>query len=100
MPIRLDKPRTMRFDLNAMVAFERAMGGKSIRTLSLVDPTDEERRALIWASLIHEDENLTINDVGRMISFGSLPDVYAAATEAVFAGIPDRKPEEETNPQT
>lgn len=62
-----DKPRHLKFDLNALADAEREVK-TGITTLF-----NEERmgvdtvRIFIWAGLKHEDKALTINKVGEMI---------------------------------
>jgi hypothetical protein len=68
--IELDKVRHLRFDLNAMSAYEDATGNSSF---SIGDNINAKNiRALLWASLIHEDEDLTIKQVGHMIHPGNM----------------------------
>lgn len=71
--IQLDKQRNLRFDLNAMAAYEEATGKSAF---SIGDDINAKSiRALLWASLIHEDEELTIEQVGSMIHTGNMTDI-------------------------
>jgi hypothetical protein len=99
VPITLDKPRNLRFDLNAMVAFERATG-KSIRDLDIIKATDEESRALIWSCLIHEDKDLKLEDVGALSGLAAFPEVWRLVGQAVFASLPEQKETKAELPQT
>lgn len=63
--ITFDKPRHIRFDLNALVEIE-AISGKSLTTL-LGDLSLTTLRDLTWAGLKHEDRRLTRERVGDLL---------------------------------
>ena len=71
--INLDKPRKLVFDLNAMAAYEEATGksatqiGENAGAIGL--------RALLWACFLHEDETLTLKEVGKLITAENMNDV-------------------------
>lgn len=74
--VKLDKERTLRLDLNAMVRFEQASGKSLLKqstwdTLSIADI-----RSLLWACLLHEDPELTVEQVGSMIHPGNMVQVF------------------------
>lgn len=79
--IVLDKERTIKFDLNALVEVEETLGFAltelenkfSIKTL----------RTLLHAGLVHEDAELTEKYVGSLIGFDNLPEVQEALTVAM-----------------
>lgn len=73
--IQLDKLRSLRFDLNAMAAYED-ITGKSAFSIG-DDISAKSIRALLWASLIHEDDKLTLEDVGSMIHTGNMSEITA-----------------------
>ena len=63
--IELDKARRLKYDVNAFVAIEEALGttlGRAFRSPGL-----REVRALLWAGLQWEDRDLTPEDVGDII---------------------------------
>ncbi len=74
--ILLDKERTLRFDFNACVAYERETG-QSISALK-DNPGFTSIRALIWAGLLHEEPKLTIERAGAMLDLADL-EVYSEA---------------------
>lgn len=96
MPIRsvafdlFDRPRNLRFDVNALADLEdRAKAG-------IAQLFSEERiglnalRLMLWAGLKHEDRTLTVERVGDMLSEylskgGSLEEVTQILSEAVEA---------------
>jgi hypothetical protein len=71
--INLDKPREMVFDLNAMAAYEDATGKSAFAISENINAGSI--RALLWATLMHEDDTLTIKDVGKMIHPGNMQEI-------------------------
>lgn len=65
--IKLDKERTLRFTTKAIAAFERKIG----KPFSKIDDFDDlyldEKLSLIWAGLLHEDKDLTVDGVFDLI---------------------------------
>lgn len=74
--VHLDKERNLAFPLMSLVRLKKEYG------LSLQDLADEQKAQdieniikVIWAGLIHEDKELTVEDVGYMIDISELPAV-------------------------
>lgn len=69
IPITLDRPRNLRFDINAFSDAEQAMGGSIFSVLA--DEAWALRfgvlRALLWAGLKHEDPALRQERVGALM---------------------------------
>lgn len=72
--VTLDKERNLAFPLMSLVRLKKEYG------LSLQDLSDQEKAQdienivkVIWAGLIHEDRELTVDDVGYMIDIAELP---------------------------
>lgn len=93
IPIELDKQRHMRMDWNAMYLAEESISkrspGKWVSIQSFTDLTKvsvADIRSLIWASLVHEDKDLTEWDVGRMIHAGNQEYVCECLVKAMEAG--------------
>lgn len=87
--ITLDKERNLLLDLNAMASFEEATG---ISLMSGIDTKNlgmKDYRALIWVCLIHEDEKLTIKQVGKMIHAGNLSEISTAIAKAFEVATPE-----------
>lgn len=98
IPIELDKPRTLRFDFNALCSFEDATG------LSVFNPdvltsnlSATKVRALLWAGLLDEDPGLSLKDVGVMLSSGNLSAITAKITAAIKAQTPERSGEDKAD---
>lgn len=79
--INLDKPRKMKLDLNAMAAYEEATGKSAFDIGKNISATNI--RALLWASLIHEDDTLTIKDVGAMINTSNMQEISSKINQLV-----------------
>lgn len=79
--INLDKPRKLVFDLNAMSAYEEVTGKSAFEIGEQV--TASSIRALLWACFIHEDDKLTLNDVGKLIHSGNMQEITKKMNEVV-----------------
>jgi hypothetical protein len=64
--IELDKPRTLRYGINALAKVEDSIG-KPIVGLDLEHLGIKELLAIVHAGLFHEDKTLTIEQVGDLI---------------------------------
>ena len=65
--IELDKPRKAMLTLNALIEFEEETG-KDLTKMKETDFSMKDMRALLWATLLYSDEDLTIRRVGNMIT--------------------------------
>jgi hypothetical protein len=90
--INLDKPRKLRFDLNAMVAFEQSTGKNLFNDnvfqskMSIADI-----RALLWACLqgdFQDNEELTEKDVGALVTMDNLMEVSTQLGKAFQLAMP------------
>lgn len=88
--VTLDKERCLRLDLNAMVSYEQA-SGESITTFGGEKPTALQIRALLWASLLHDDGDLRIEDVGAMVHAANLSEIATALGEVLRRSVPTVK---------
>lgn len=82
IPVDLDKERHLRYSLGAMKDIEDKFG--SLDQVSGVGDTIY----VIWRGLVHEDEDLTEDDVAEMVDGENLGDVMDAVARA-FGGDPD-----------
>lgn len=64
--INLDKPRTLRYGINALVKVED-LTGKSITALDLSHVGIKDLLIIVYAGLCHEDKTLTLEKVGDLI---------------------------------
>ena len=88
--VMLDKKRHIRFPLNALEKFEDVTGLKIFDMPAPTEMTIKQFKAFLWAGLIHEDETLTIEQVGDMIDSGNL-DKVTAAVNKVWAEVGETK---------
>lgn len=110
------KTYRLRYDLNALVALEEAFG---VSALALFDKlfgiSDEDRKALaagkvtdadfskkirvsdlrtlVWAGLLHDNRDLSKEDVGEAITLDGLPGVVTKCIEALSASFRTSTPE-------
>jgi len=64
--IELDRPRTLRYGMNALAKVEE-LTGKSMMSLDLQNVGIKDLLAIILAGLYHEDNTLTVEKVGDLI---------------------------------
>jgi hypothetical protein len=88
IPIKLDKERTLKYDLNAFAELEDRFGTIQKAFDELEKQKLKAVRAIVWAGLIHEDPKLTEQQVGSMLSFADLATILPAVTEAITAALP------------
>ncbi len=85
--IELDKKRLMKFDFNTLADAETMTGTNLLAGLS--NPSAGEIRAILWASLLHEDPALQLRDVGSMMTFDKLEYITERVTAGLTASLPD-----------
>lgn len=92
IPITLDKPRTLLYDFNAFIELEEIYGDVSTALEGLEKLKIKVVRDMIWAGLLHEDENLTPKQVGKMLHPSNIEEVAYKIAEAIGVSLPE--PEE------
>jgi len=85
------RERHLRFDLNAMAAFEEAAGKSILSGIETGKLGARDLRALIWACLLHEEETLTLKEIGTWITPDNMNEVAGKFAEAFGAAMPDVK---------
>lgn len=94
-PITLDKERHLRLDLNAFCVLEDAYGDDTFAILEGAEKGSlKALRAVVWASLVHEDNTITEKEVGRMIHPGNMADATQLIQDVITYYLP-----ETVNPQ-
>ncbi|WP_163526613.1 hypothetical protein [Halobacillus ihumii] len=90
IPIMLDKERTFILDLNAYSELDMLYDDKSFN--HILEDFFKQRpyaiRAFLWACLVHEDEHLTVKQVGSMLNSGG----FNYAAEIISGGLKDDVP--------
>ena len=89
IPIELDKPRTLLFDLNAFAELEDKYGSLEHAFQQMQKGSVKATRTLLWAGLLHEDEQLTEHQVGAMISLTNLEQLMDQITKALTVALPE-----------
>ncbi|RJX18503.1 MAG: hypothetical protein C4570_06390 [Ammonifex sp.] len=95
----LDKERTLKFDLNAFAALEEEQGSVEAALDALAKGSVKALRAVLWSGLVHEDEALTVKDVGRLITLADLQRVTEAVNEAISQALPQPEKNAENPPE-
>ena len=86
--IVLDKPRKLKFDLNAFAELEETFGDVETAMAELEKGKIKALRAILWAGLVHEDAALTVTDVGSMIDMSNLEVVMEAINRGISGALP------------
>lgn len=110
VPVELDEtPRQLIFGHNAFCSFEEATGGKNVleeltqfRGLDSGRlPTMTTMRALLYAGLQNGKNRPSLEDVGNMINFDNMSEIYLKLSEAITSALPTPKePEPDERPTT
>jgi hypothetical protein len=79
--VELDKERTLRYTMNALAEIEDCLG-VPLSEMKDVKMTMKNVRVILWAGLIHEDENLTQEQVGNMVDLGNMEAVQEKVAQA------------------
>lgn len=81
VPIKLDKERNLRFTLNALAEIEDKLG-IPLSKMGEVDLGIKAVRTMLWAGLIHEDPQITEQEVGNMVDFDNMAYIQEKLSEA------------------
>ena len=101
VPIQLDRPRKLRFDMDAMSEFENLEGLSILEWMANFNDKGgmglkvKQLRALLWAGLLHEDATLTPKRTGELVEENVPGDGFIAKMnvflprliEAILGGI-------------
>ena len=91
--IELDRPRTLRYGINALAKVED-LTGKSVMALDLSNVGIKDLLVIIYAGLYHEDKTLTVEAVGDLIDeysdINTVADKVGKALTLAF-GKPENK---------
>lgn len=89
IPIALDKERTLLYDFNAFIELEELYGDINKAFEGLEQLKMKPIRDMIWAGLIHEDENLTPKQVGKMLNMANVQEIATKIMEALGISLPE-----------
>lgn len=88
--IQLDKKRTLRYTLNALAELEDRLG-VSVSELANVAMGMKQIRAFLWTGLLHEDPDITEQEVGNLVDFENMEYVSKKITEAFTSSTKNSK---------
>jgi len=94
--IKLDKPRKLRYTINAMATLEDLTGKPFASFVNGLGNEEnfsfKDLRALVWAGLIDEDPSLTPEDVGNLLDkTQDLTEVLMKVGEALQTALGGQK---------
>ncbi len=87
--ITLDKERNFKLDFRAFMAFEKVSGKNVLAANVWQDMTASGLVTLLWAGLLHEDPNLTLEEVAAFIHPGNIQTVVDVLQEGFGAAMPE-----------
>lgn len=95
--VMLDKERHLSYPFNALVSFEDETGQDLLAVFDSmakgVRPSMKLLRAMVWCGLLHEDPELTPDQVGEMLTFRTFGDLAPLMGEAIMLALPERDPD-------
>lgn len=80
--IILDKPRLIRFNLYALALAEKELGIPVTEMMNTKLPLNTIL-VLLWCALKSEDESLTLEQVGKMVTADKIAETIAAVQQAL-----------------
>jgi len=80
--------RRLVYDFNALASIEEATGRNMLDGSGWLKPKAKDFRAFVWAGLLHDWPEVTLEQVGRWLSEANLQDVAAAFVRARAASSP------------
>jgi hypothetical protein len=82
-PIQLDKTRNLRYGMKAVSLIEKKMD-TSIGKVDFSNITMEQIAIILWAGLVHEDDNLTPDIIMDLVDeYSSVPKVTDIMNQAL-----------------
>lgn len=91
--------REIKFTLNAMAELEDRYGSVEAAFKKLDENSMKALRCVLWAGLIHEDENLTEKQVGNLIDVQFMQSLMQSVGEAFQADMPEQPEQPEQTDQ-
>lgn len=81
--------RTIKFTLNAMAELEDRYGSVEEAFKQLDNNSIKAVRCILWAGLIHEDPDLTEQQVGNLIDIQYMQELMASLGDAFDVDMPE-----------
>lgn len=90
--LELDKPRRLRYGMNALVTIEELLGKSFIDLQSSGEFSLKDFRTIIYAGLLHEDKELTPEIIGDLIDeYSTFEEVSKKMEEAFNRAFGEKK---------
>lgn len=86
------KEYKMGYDFNALAELEDKLGRSMLEAGAMNFKSVKEIRYFVWASLLKDSPNITVQEAGALITPGNMAEVTKKLVEAQGSSIPD--PEE------
>lgn len=93
VPVVLDKARNLRLDFNALAEAEQLTGKNFLNDDTWKNMTASDVRALMFSALRHEDDKLTLQEVGALLDPSSMGEIVLALGLAYEGALPEKKEE-------
>lgn len=90
--------RTLKFDLNAMAELEDKYGSVDAAFEQLDKNSIKALRFILWAGLMHEDENLTERKVGSLIDINYMQSLMGSLNKAFESDMPVESAQGDSHP--
>ena len=81
----------LHFDMNAFAELEEIYGSVETALNKVGVGSIKVFRTFLWAGLIHENKELTQEDVGKMFDLSETVELKKLINEAIKNGLPDLK---------
>ena len=91
--ITLDKERHLRLTLRGMREFQKQTGLDLLKGFSLSKMSFDDKCALMWACLIHEDKELSFDAFMDIVDISNILPFQEAITKSINESFPDRDDE-------
>lgn len=98
--INLDgKDRTLIYDLNAFADLEEVYGDLNSMLTALQSGSIKAVRKFLYVGFLHDDENITEREVGKMFDMSNIEEVTKKLEEAMTKALPPvEEKEDEQDP--
>ncbi|MGE5553294.1 MAG: hypothetical protein ACM3XZ_05145 [Betaproteobacteria bacterium] len=87
-PIMLDRERHLLINFNTLALIEEKTGKNTLRSETWQNISASDLRVFLWACLLHEDPELTLEQVGAMLTMDKVAEITAALQAAASASFP------------
>lgn len=85
------KERSLVFTLNALDEYEELTGRNALQENIFQNISAKETKALLYAVIKQDDPDITIDDIGKMVSVSNFEEVLTALAKAYNVDTPDSK---------